>query len=163
MYDRIRITQYVPGEAPQLFAVFRSAVHGMAGHDYTAAQLNAWAPSDLDPAQWERTIDRVDPFVADLDGQIVGYANLQRTGDIDHFFVHASFARRGIGTVLMRHLVSRARQQGISSLTCDVSRGAEPFFERFGFRVIEQRSPIVRGVAVPNVRMRREGASAWHR
>ena len=39
------------------------------------------------------------------------------------------------------------------ALTSDVSKTAQPFFERFGFRLVERRLPKLRGIALPNVRM----------
>ena len=39
-------------------------------------------------------------------------------------------------------------------LTSDVSRTAQPLFERFGFTVVEERQPELRGVVIPNAFMR---------
>ena len=46
--------------------------------------------------------NKTKPFVAEIEGQIVGYADLQEDGYIDHFFVSGSMARRGVGSALMR-------------------------------------------------------------
>jgi putative acetyltransferase len=65
------------GEEPSLFDVYSWAIHLVASRDYTPEQIQAWAPRDLDPALWEQKIRAIAPFVADLDGRIVGYADLQ--------------------------------------------------------------------------------------
>ena len=44
--------------------------------------------------------------------------------------------------------------RGLAELTSDVSRTAQGFYERFGFRVVERRMPMRRGVVIPNARMR---------
>jgi putative acetyltransferase len=149
------VRRYQGGEESTLFEVYYSAVHLIASQDYTPAQIQAWAPRNLDPALWERKIQAIKPFVAELDGQIVGYADLQSNGYIDHFFVSGNCPRQGIGAKLMKHLVNEATAQGIPEMTADVSRTAQPFFQKFGFEVVEQRFPVVRGVELPNALMRR--------
>lgn len=44
------------------------------------------------------------------------------------------------------------------ALSSDVSLTAQPFFARFGFEIVEQRCPVIRGVAIPNALMRGERA-----
>jgi putative acetyltransferase len=75
----------------------------------------------------------------------------------------------------MEHLHAVAIARSTSFLFSEVSRTAQPFFTKFGFAVVEQRSPVVRGIVVPNALMRKElasdpflsrisnGAAAFHR
>ena len=152
------IRRHQEGEEPALFEVYYSAIHLIASRDYTPEQIQAWAPRNLDPALWERKIRDINPFVVELKGQIVGYADLQSNGYIDHFFVSGSYPRQGIGSMLMRQLINEATIQGMPEMTSDVSRTAQPFYEKFGFKVVEQRFPVTRGVEVPNALMRRRAA-----
>jgi putative acetyltransferase len=55
----------------------------------------------------------------------------------------------------MEHIHQSARRQAIQVLTSDVSLTAQPFFAKFGFSIVEQRSPVIRGVVVPNALMRK--------
>lgn len=159
MHTPVHIRPYRQDDAPALFEVFLSAIHLVARQHYTQEQLDAWAPRDLDPQRWRDKMRDIDPFVAERDGQVVGYADLQPDGYIDHFFVSGRHPRQGIGSRLMRHLLARAEARGIGVLTSDVSRTAQPLYERFGFAVVEQRFPVLRGVVVPNARMRRVPAT----
>ena len=95
----------------------------------------------------------IKPFVADLNGELVGYADVQSNGYIDHFFVSGRHPRRGIGSLLMKRILAEAASIGIPLLTSHVSRTAQPFFHTFGFVIAEQRYPKVRGVVVPNALM----------
>ncbi|SRR5579859_194822 len=144
-----------PGEEASLFDVYFTAVHLVASRDYTAEQVQAWAPPDLDAELWKSKIREINPFVAELNGELVGYADVQSNGYIDHFFVSGKHPRRGIGSLLMKRILVEAASLGVSSLTSHVSRTAQPFFERFGFVIAEQRYPEVRGVVVPNALMYR--------
>ena len=155
--DAMNIREFRIGDEPALHAVFHSAIHEIACKDYTAEQIEAWAPDSLGLEQWTNKMREIRPFVVENDpGRIVAYADVQPNGYIDHFFVSGAHARRGIGTLLMKRLHDVADEKGILALTADVSRTAQPFFRKFGFSVIEERAPLVRGVVVPNALMRKE-------
>jgi putative acetyltransferase len=117
------------------------------------AQIEAWAPADLDRSLWETRMQGIMPFVIETDGVLIAYADLQDSGYIDHFFVSGDHPRQGAGRLLMETIHENAERQGLNRLTADVSRTAQPFFEHFGFEVLEQRSPVIRGVVVPNALM----------
>jgi putative acetyltransferase len=102
---------------------------------------------------WKSRIQRINPFVLELEGTAVAYADLQANGYIDHFFVSGAHPRRGLGTMLMNHLLTEAKSLGLRELTSDVSRTAQAFYEKFGFRVVELRPPVRRGVVIPNALM----------
>jgi putative acetyltransferase len=153
---RLEIRNFRAGDEAALHAVFHSAVHMTAIQSYTPLQIDAWAPHEIDMAAWSSCMQDLRPFVAEADGRIVGYADVQANGYMDHFFVAGPCARQGVGTALMNRILDAARQRAIGSLTSDVSRNAQPFFEKFGFVVVEQRMPTVRGVVVPNARMQKE-------
>lgn len=152
----VRIRPWRAGEEWALHTVYHSAIHGLAVRDYTPEQIEAWAPSTIDDALRERWVARIRaiaPYVAEVEGNIAGYADVQADGYIDHFFVAAAFSRQGVGSALMEHLHAVARTARLATMSSDVSRTAQPFFRRWGFVVVEERKPVVRGVEVPNARM----------
>ena len=151
----MRIRRFNLGEEEALFEIYYSAIHLVACRDYTEEQINAWAPADLDRDLWMNRIRGINPFLAEIEGRPVGYADVQCTGYIDHFFVSGWHPRQGIGSALMKFVQLEAAHLGITELTSDVSRTAQPFFERFGFVLIEKRVPVIRGIAVPNALMRK--------
>lgn len=151
------IRPFRPGDEPALHAVFHSAVHEIAAARYRPEQLDAWAPADYDAVQWAERIRRNQPFVAEIDGQPVGYADLQANGEIDHFFVAAAYARQGVGQRLMNYILGLAAQRGLPRVQAHVSLNAEPFFARNGFAVMARQTVNVRGISLDNalmVRMR---------
>jgi len=153
----IRLFRY--GDEPALFAVYHSAIHQIASRDYSPEQINAWAPADLDHELWAQRMRGINPFIAELGSEIVGYADIQPNGYIDHFFVSGFHPRRGIGRALMNRIHTEAEQGQIEQLTSNVSLTAQPFFAHFGFEIVEQRQPILRGVTLPNALMRKNLAS----
>ncbi|OLO12793.1 GNAT family N-acetyltransferase [Chromohalobacter japonicus] len=151
----VHIRRFRIGEERELFEVFHSAIHLVASRDYTPEQINAWAPVSLDQELWARKMRDIKPFVVEIDEKVVGYADVQPSGYIDHFFVSGFHPRKGVGKLLISTLHSEAVSLGLTELTSDVSRTAQPFFEKFGFCIIERRAPELRGVVVPNALMRK--------
>ena len=83
----IELREFRPGDESALRAVFESAIHGTARRDYSQLQVDTWAPREYDVDAWARRVRGIRPFVATLDGRIVGHADVQADGDIDHFYV----------------------------------------------------------------------------
>jgi putative acetyltransferase len=148
------IRRFLPGDEPALLRVFQSAIRLVASRDYSRAQIEAWAPADVDPEGWARKMRSIAPFVAEDHGVIIGYADLQPDGLIDHFFVAGDRQGQGIGGGLMNRILAEARETGLTTLTSHVSLTAQPFFRRFGFRIVERKQAVIRGVALDNALMR---------
>jgi putative acetyltransferase len=151
----VNLRRFKFGDEPALFRVFHSAVHIVAARHYTPEQVVAWAPDDLDPELWGARMRSIAPFVVEAGDEIVGYADVQVNGYIDHFFVSGWHQRQGIGAMLMQRIHAEAAALDIRQLTSDVSRTAEPFFSHYGFAVVERRFPERRGVVIPNTFMQK--------
>lgn len=153
--NAIRVREFHQGDELALHEVFYSAIHNIAIRDYSTEQVNAWAPRELDHALWTTKISSINPFVAIVGDEIVGYADLQANGYIDHFFVSGTHPQQGIGRMLMEHIFDIARQRSLTELSAHVSLTAQAFFEYFGFVVVEHRSPVIKGIILPNAAMRK--------
>ncbi|GKS92231.1 GNAT family N-acetyltransferase [Acidovorax sp. SUPP2539] len=152
----MRIRRIRTGDESALRHIYFSAIHGIASRDYTPDQIDAWAPQDFDAELWAEKVRKINPFLVEDGDRIVGYADVQPSGYIHHFFVSGAHPRRGIGTMLMDRIHEEARKLCLTELTADVSRTAEPFFVRYGFCVIERRFPVRSGVTIPNSLMKKE-------
>lgn len=143
------------GDEPALRAVFESAIHEVAIRHYTQEQVDAWAPRGWDPMLWATRMQGIAPFVVEREGAIIGYADVQANGYIDHFFVSGSAGGQGVGRLLMRRIHERAAESGIAELTSEVSRTAQPFYRHFGFEIVDHHISVVRGVELPYAAMRK--------
>lgn len=151
----MHIRRFKLGDEAALFRVFYSAIHEIASHDYSFEQVNAWAPADFDMDLWANLVQKIRPFVAEAEDEVVGYADVQPNGYIDHFFVSGAYPRRGIGTQLITRIHEEANSLGLTELTSNVSKTAEPFFALHGFHVVERGFPVRRGVTLQNALMRK--------
>ena len=152
----MEIRRFRLGDEAALFRVYFTAIHGVASRGYSPEKIEAWAPADLDVDLWANRVQKIRPFVVDFDNEIVGYADVQPDGYVDHFFVSGSHPRQGIGTRLMTRIHEEATSLGLTELTSNVSKTAEPFFALHGFHVVERRFPVLRGVTLQNALMRKE-------
>lgn len=135
----MRVRDLNDDEAPILWEIYRGAIHNVNSRDYSAQQLDARAPSGFNSELWRARILTLNPFVAEIEGQIVGYSDLQPQGLIDHFFVHHLWQGKGVGRILMQEIENRAFRGGLANLEAHVSITARPFFERSDFHVVSER------------------------
>ncbi|EGQ7914876.1 TPA: N-acetyltransferase family protein [Vibrio parahaemolyticus] len=146
----IKIRKYKESDARALWAIFYHTIRNVNIRDYSQAQVEAWAPDNFDPEVWQRKMNSIVPFVAEIDGDIVAYTDLQENGLIDHFFCHHEHQGKGIGRSLMEHVLSVGNQQGIYRFYSEVSITARPFYERLGFTLVQGQTVEVRGQTLNN-------------
>lgn len=162
----LEIREFRVGDEAALYEVFHSAVHDLAAGEYSPEQLAVWAPREPDLARWAEKMRSLRPFIAEAEAQaeaeteaagrsvsIVGYADLQPDGYIDHFYVAGRFGRRGVGRLLMARILDRAADLRLPKLYAHVSHTARPFFAHFGFQVVAENVVTLAGVSLSNLHM----------
>ena len=90
------------------------------------------------PFQRDRMNARDQVLVADVDGEVVGFAVIIAHGDkaeLDGLFVEPERWRGGIGSALVDAATHEARRRGHSLVTVVASPAVREFYERCGFSV----------------------------
>jgi putative acetyltransferase len=151
----MQIRKFTKGDEPVLWELFYNTIHRVNINDYTQEQIDAWSPANLDPALWRNKIQSIKPFVVEHNGEIVGYADLQDDGYIDHFYCHHAWQRHGIGTMLMKQIHEKAKASGVLRLYSNVSVTAKPFFVAHGFEVVTEHLIAIRGQELLSFRMQK--------
>lgn len=146
----VRIRNYQPNDNKALWEIYFHTVRNINVRDYSQEQVEAWAPSDFDSELWQKCLHRIQPFVAELDGRVVGYTDLQPNGLIDHFFCHHEYQGKGVGRALMEHVFQIGSVRGVSRYFSEVSITARPFYEHLGFTVVNEQEVEMRGVKLTN-------------
>ena len=146
--------EYKPEDIKQILKLFYNTVHTVNALDYSAEQLDAWAPLSQDAAAWNKSLCENYTLVAEQDGLIRGFADLAPGGYLDRLYVHSDFQRMGIASQLCSLLEKRARGQNVKELTVHASITARPFFEKRGYGLIEEQRVSRRGVKMTNYVMR---------
>ncbi len=148
----ITIQNYYNGVECELFGVFTSAIREVCSKDYSPKQIGAWLPSEYNAEKWKARLQDIKPYIAKHGGIIAGYADIQKGGYIDHFFVSAKYQSKGVGRALMKALLENSNSDRVYS---HVSITARPFFEKMGFSVVRENTVDMRGVELPNYIMER--------
>ena len=78
-------------------------------------------------------IERGEVLVAEIDGQIAGFAAVVGSA-LDGLFVEPELWRRGVGAALVEAATHEARKKGLS-LTVIANSAARGFYEKCGFRL----------------------------
>jgi putative acetyltransferase len=130
----MEIRRYNPGEECAIWEVYFQATRESIARDYHPELIDRWAPRDQNMGRWTDRLAQKNPFVAIVEGEIVGMAELETDGFIDYFYVHPRWQGGGIGKALLAPLESEAAKSGINMLSANVSITAKTFFLSRGFR-----------------------------
>ena len=139
----MQIRRYQAGEEAAIWMVYFGSTRHVVGKEYTPEQVRRWAPDSPDWENWATRLAQMNPFVAVIDGQIVGFTELEADGHINKFYCHHEFQRRRIGTALFHALEQEAVRLGIASLFAEVSTTGIKFFLAKGFVIEEERCNTV--------------------
>jgi putative acetyltransferase len=150
---KLRVRKFRLDDAEEIVELFRGTVHNVNSRDYSDEQLEAWAPAQIDFETWRASLAKNFSVVAEIAGQIVGFADLADNGCINRLFVHQDFQRGGIASRLLITLERAARRAGLTRLVAEVSITARPFFAKHGYLLLAEQHPIRNGVALTNYRM----------
>jgi putative acetyltransferase len=147
------LRRFAQNDIHELIDLFRETVHTVGKNDYTPEQLATWAPNDISVDKWLVRFQTSFTLIAELDGQIAGFANLKNDGYIDMMYVAASKQGRGVATALYLELEAEARKKNLKRLYSDVSLTARKFFLAKGFSIEKEYSKRVDNVEFPNAIM----------
>jgi putative acetyltransferase len=153
------IRYYEPADLEQVMQLFYNTIHTVNNRDYEAAQLEAWAPADMDAAAWAARLEHNHSIVVEAMEQVTGFAELGKGGYVDMLYVHSDYQRQGIATALYTELEQVAKARGCTTVTTEASITARPFFERMGFIVTLEQEKTIRGVALRNYKMEKTVAA----
>ncbi|MHC5079930.1 MAG: GNAT family N-acetyltransferase [Planctomycetota bacterium] len=112
----MEIRRYRPGEERAIWEVYYGSTRNVVAREYTEEQVKRWAPDDDDMERWKRKLARTNPFVAVIEGKIVGFAELEKDGHIDCFYCHHEVQRMGIGRALWHAVEAEAERLGLKNL-----------------------------------------------
>jgi putative acetyltransferase len=105
-----------PEEATQLFELRRKSIIGLAPTGMSVSQAETWA-ENLTLAEMERKIREMEIWVAELNGQAVGWGAIH--GDrVEGLYTDPEFAGQGIGTELLTKIEGVDATARYSNNTC---------------------------------------------
>lgn len=140
-------------DARDIASLFHETVKTINSRDYLPPQIEAWAGEFPDPKKWSHRLASRKTFVAELAGEVVGFAELEGNGHIDAFYVHPAHQREGVGAALAARIEQEAERLGIAILFTEASITAEPFFKKRGFETVREQEVHYGGAVFKNYSM----------
>lgn len=124
--------KYQQEDLPQILRLFHDTVHFICSGDYTAAQLDAWAPDSFDTdvqKRWHCTLTEHFTVIAEEGLVITGFGDIDDTGYLDRLYVHKDYQRQGIASGICDRLEAHASP---NIITTHASITAKPFSRKEG-------------------------------
>lgn len=146
----MKIRPYAPEDVQEMADLFYDTVHAVNARDYAPEQLDAWATGEVDLDAWDRSFRAHRTLVAEEDGTIVGFADMDDAGYLDRLYVHKDRQGRGVAAALCDALEAAS---AAPRFTVHASITARPFFEKRGYTVVKEQRVQRRGVTLTNYAM----------
>lgn len=147
------IRKYRSSDCEEMAELFYETVHAVNKKDYSKEQLEAWADGKVDLEKWDRSFRRHDTVVAVEGRRIIGFGDMDRSGYLDRLFVHKNYQRKGVASAICDQLERRAA----GKVFVHASITARGFFEKRGYRVVEEQQVVRKGVVFRNFVMEKPG------
>lgn len=151
----MNIRRYKIGEEETLWRLCRDTTLRVNARDYGMELAEKWAPSQIDVGKWAERMRTKNPFVADQDGFILGFAELTGEGYISGFYCHHMWQRQGVGSALYQAIEVDASRLGVDFLQVEASTSAKGFFLSMGFDVVEEKENLTYGTPFKSYLMRK--------
>ncbi|GFH96553.1 putative N-acetyltransferase YafP [Lachnospiraceae bacterium] len=145
------IRQYQPTDCKELAELFYNTIHTVNAKDYTKEQLDVWATGQVDLKKWNRSLQEHFSIVA-VDDVIVGFGDMDKTGYLDHLYVHPDYQGKGIATAICNQLESAVKE----NIVTHASITARTFFEKRGYKVVKEQQVERQGIFLTNFVMIKE-------
>ena len=143
----MKLREYRSGDLREIADLFYQTVHTVNARDYTPEQLDAWADGNPDLEAWDASFQAHETLVAEEDGKIVGFGDLDRSGYLDRLYVHREHQGRGIASLLCSRLEELPEGDVV---TVHASVTAKPFFEKRGYRTVKEQQVNRKGILLTN-------------
>ncbi|MBD3886337.1 GNAT family N-acetyltransferase [Phormidium tenue FACHB-886] len=149
----MKVRLFQSEDAAQIAQLFHETVRAINVRDYSDSQVQAWAPDDIDFKNWLEVCSSRFTYVADDDGTIAGFGELEPNGHIDCFYCHKNYQRCGVGSRIYQAIETKAGELGLSRLFVEASITAKPFFQHMGFSLVKEQEVTRRGETFINYAM----------
>lgn len=152
--ENIIIRRYKDDDAEQLLTLFKEAVTAINIRHYSEVQVSAWIDVDLE--EWKKSLKAHETFVAEIDGVIVGFADLRQDGYLDRLYTNKDYQGRFIYRHLLRRIEEAARDLGLKKIFGHCSITAKIPIIRAGFKVVKEQTVTKDGVDFINYVVEKE-------
>ena len=142
---RVNLRQAELSDRDEICAVHTSSILGLCSSMYSQEEVKQWAARQT-PHQYTPFIENGEITLAlSPQGEVAGFGHLKsvcKCGENDvceikGLFVSPKWTRKGVGSVLLRHMEHQASSGGYTKMSLKSSLNAEEFYRRMGYSVVD--------------------------
>ncbi|MFN3430125.1 MAG: GNAT family N-acetyltransferase [Candidatus Sericytochromatia bacterium] len=134
--DTLTIRPASPADNVAISGVHQAAIRELCKTHYDERTVAVWAASRT-PELYERVLESHDVFVAERDGAVVGFGQLDlESGAIHAVYVAPEAARSGVGKAMLQHLEDVASLHGWPKVHLTATLNAQSFCEAMGYEPV---------------------------
>lgn len=135
----MRIRKFRSSDAIQVAQMHRGTIRSVNAKDYPRAQIRVWsgrvsAKRHRNPKELTNRVK----YVALDKKKVVGFGDLDKTGELMGLYIHKDYQGKGVGTKILTILESEARKIGLKKLTLTSTLSALNFYKRQGYRILKK-------------------------
>jgi putative acetyltransferase len=140
--------------------VYRDAVLRIGPTAYSPEQIAAWSRYPTDHKDFAHRLSQGHTLIAEENDRIYAFGQLQPLDCFAFLYTSGDTHKKGLGTLLYDALEAHAFADGVIDMHTEVSRIAQPFFEKRGFKLHETVNVPLLGVDFEWYRLRRSREDA---
>ena len=99
-----------------------------------------------DQEEWNRSLLGHYSLVALADEIVIGFGDIDRPGYLDRLYIHRDYQRKGIASAICDKLEQAVK----GKIVTHASVTARPFFEKRGYKVINEQRVERKGIVLKN-------------
>lgn len=150
----MKIRRYNFEDAEAHAEVHSQSVREIASADYSSRIIDAWASKEPEDSPLDEEKVR---FVAEEDEEIVGFSDYNsETNELSGLYVKPDHTGKGIGKKLLDKAEEDARKNGLENLWCKSTITAKDFYQKHGYKIIEETTHEIDGLEMTVYKMEKE-------
>ena len=147
------LRKYKSDDCLKLLKLFYDTVRTVNKKDYNDEQLSVWAPDNYIEEKyntWQKSLSENFTVIAEKNGDIVGFGDIEKNGYLNRLFVHKNYQSRGIASSIVKELENYAEKICIRTIITEASTTGKPFFEKIGYSLIKEQQVKKKGIFLTN-------------
>lgn len=146
----MNVRMYRSEDCKEIVELFYNTVHSVNAKDYNKAQLDAWAPKDINISKWDKSLLEHYSIVIEDNSIIIGFGDLDINGYFDRLYVHRDYQWAYVATRILNEIEKYAQENEIKVITTHSSITAKTFFEKQGYKVVKEQVVERKGQILKN-------------
>ena len=138
-------------------AAHRESILKICSKDYSPEQIEKFSQVKYTDDIWQNSVGNEFHIVVEIEGEVEGFCHAKVREDGNGEIVGLYLTPKAQGKKIGREIVEQAfdflKQFNPSKIVLNGTKTAKPFYEKMGFKVIEEKKSLIRGIEIESFYM----------